>query len=127
MNSVQLIGRITKDTEIKYTTSGVGVVTFTLAVDRDFKDESGNRQTDFINCVAWRQQADFLAKYIKKGYLLAVQGSIQTRNYDNGQGQKVYVTEIVCNNVQNLQPKEQEQSASNQQPSATIDDNSLPF
>lgn len=106
MNQVNLIGRITKEPEIKYTPSGVAVVSFTLAVNRQYKDPNGEVQADFINCVAWRAQAEFLANYIHKGYLLAVSGSIQTRSYQDQNGKMVYVTEVTLNQVQNLEPKQ---------------------
>ena len=102
MNSVNLIGRITKDPELRKTSSGISTVSFTVACSRRFSKE----QTDFINCVAWRQDADFLASYVHKGALISIEGSIQTRNYDNQQGQRVYITEVVCESVQLLASKE---------------------
>lgn len=107
MNKVVLVGRITKDPEIKYTPSGAAVVSFTIAVDRGFKDANGNNQSDFISCVAWRQQAEFIANYIKKGNLMALSGSIQTRNYQDQSGKTIYITEVVCDSVNNLTPREQ--------------------
>ena len=106
MNKVILIGRITKDPEIRYTQTGVPSVNFSLAVEREFRDASGNRQADFINCVAWRGQADFISRYIKKGYLLSVDGRIQTRNYQGQDGQTRYVTEVIVDQVENLQPRD---------------------
>lgn len=110
MNKVCLIGRITKDPEIKYTQSGTAVVSFTLAVDRRFKDGNGEKVTDFINCVAWRNQAEFIANYVVKGNSLAIEGSIQTRRYNVTQTESRMVVEIMVENVSNLTPKEQEQS-----------------
>ena len=107
MNIATLIGRLTKDPEIRYTQQGTAVVSFVLAVDRDYKDESGNTPTDFISCVAWRQQAEFIANYIKKGYLIAVSGSIQVRSFQNQQGQDRVITEVIIDRVKNLTPKEQ--------------------
>jgi single-strand DNA-binding protein len=107
MNKVVLTGRITKDPEVRYTQTGVSVVSFTLAVNRQFRDANGNNQADFINCTAWRTTADFITRYIKKGYMLLVEGSIQTRSYQGQDGQTRYVTEVVCDNVENLQPREQ--------------------
>lgn len=109
MNKVVLTGRITKDPEIRYTTTGIGTVSFSVAVDRPMatRDASGNRPADFINCVAWRAQADFITRFIKKGYMLCVEGSIQTRNYQNKDGQTVYITEVVVDQVENLQPRDQ--------------------
>ena len=94
MNKAILVGRLTRDPELRTTAGGVSVCSFSIAVNRRFKNAEGNYDADFINCVAWRQQAEFLAKYFAKGRMVGVVGSIQTRNYDNKDGQKVYVTEI---------------------------------
>jgi single stranded DNA-binding protein (ssb) len=83
MNKVSLIGRLTKDVELRYTQNGVACVMFTLAVDRQFKDNQGNRVCDFISCVAWRTQAEFLSKYAGKGNIIALSGSIQTRQFQD--------------------------------------------
>ena len=99
MNKVQLIGRITKDIEIKLTSSQTAYCNFTLAVDRRFKDKDGNKQTDFINCVAWKQTAEFINKYFAKGSRIGVCGSIQTRSYEKD-GQKVFVTEVVVDEAE---------------------------
>ena len=107
MNSTCLVGRLTKDIELRYTPSNVAVATFTLAVNRTFKNENGERETDFINCVMWRQQAENLANWAKKGALIGITGRIQTRNYDNQQGQRVYVTEVVAETFQLLESKGQ--------------------
>ncbi len=96
MNKVILIGRLTKDPEMRTTSSGISVATFTLAVNRPFTDQSGERQADFINCVVWRKPAETLCKYVKKGQELAVEGSMQTRSYDHQDGSKRYVTEVIC-------------------------------
>ena len=106
LNNVVLIGRITRDPELRTTASGQNTVSFSLAVERNFKDQNGETQADFINCVAWRNQADFIANYIKKGFLISVQGRIQVRNYLDQAGQTRYVTEVVVENVSNLQPKD---------------------
>lgn len=106
MNKVLLVGRITKDPEIRYTQSGIPSVSFTLAVDRGMRDANGNRQADFISCVAWRGQADFISRFVKKGFLLSVEGRIQTRNYQAQDGQTRYVTEVVLDSVENLQPRD---------------------
>ena len=100
MNKVILIGRLTKDPEVKNTASQVTVCRFSVAVDRRFKDQNGQRQTDFINCVAWRQTANFISSYFHKGSRIAVVGSIQTRNYDDNNGQKHYVTEVVVDEAE---------------------------
>jgi len=105
MNKVILIGRITKDPELKKTPTDVSVVQFTIAVNRNYQDKNGERQADFISCVAWRNQADNLARFIKKGALLAVEGNLQTRQYDDQSGQRRYVTEVVCDNVTFLETK----------------------
>lgn len=107
MNKVLLTGRITKDPELRYTSTGIASVSFTLAVDRaGQRDANGNRQADFINCVAWRGQADFLGRFIKKGYMLAIEGRVQTRNYQGQDGQMRYVTEILVDSLENLQPRD---------------------
>ena len=90
IDTVTLVGRLTKDPELRTTTSGTGVATFTLAVNRDFKDANGNREADFINCVAWRKTAEILANYTEKGSLIGLIGRIQTRSYENQQGNRVF-------------------------------------
>lgn len=106
MNKVNLTGRITKDPEIRYTSNGMATLTFTIAVDRNVRDAQGNRQADFISCVAWGQQADFMFRYVKKGNMLAVCGRIQTRNYQGQDNQIHYVTEVVVESVENLTPRD---------------------
>lgn len=105
INNVVLVGRTTKDPELRYTPSNVAVATFSLAVNRNFKDANGERETDFINCVIWRQQAENLANWAKKGALIGITGRIQTRSYENQQGQRVYVTEVVAKNFQMLESR----------------------
>ena len=105
INNVVLVGRTTKDPELRYTPSNVAVATFSLAVNRTFKDANGERETDFINCVIWRQQAENLANWAKKGALIGITGRIQTRSYENQQGQRVYVTEVVAENFQMLESR----------------------
>ena len=95
MNKVMLVGRLTKDPEVKNTSSNVPFCNFTIAVDRKFKDGNGQRQADFINCVAWRQTASFIGSYFHKGSRIGLVGSIQTRNFEDNSGQKRYVTEVV--------------------------------
>lgn len=107
MNSICLVGRLTKNVELRYTPSNVAVATFTLAVNRTFKNENGDREADFINCVMWRQQAENLASWAKKGALIGITGRIQTRSYDNQQGQRVYITEVVAETFQLLESKGQ--------------------
>lgn len=105
INSVVLVGRMTKDAELRYTPSNVAVATFTLAVNRPFKNQNGDREADFINIVMWRQQAENLASWAKKGALVGIEGRIQTRSYDNQQGQRVYVTEVVAESFQLLESR----------------------
>jgi single-strand DNA-binding protein len=122
MNRVILVGRITKDPEVKTTQSNIPVVTFTLAVNRQFADQSGERQADFIQCVVWRKQAENLARFVKKGALLGVEGRIQTRQYEADNGTR-YVTEVVCDSVQFLESKgEQIEQPSRGEPTAADND-----
>lgn len=149
INSVTLVGRLTKDPELRYTPSGVAVARFTLAVNRTFKKE-GEQQADFINIVTWRKTAENTANFLRKGSLAGVVGRIQTGSYDGQDGKKVFTVEVVAENVQFLEPKstqnapngngntngyQQQQNATqsnynNQEvfnPSGTIDDSDLPF
>lgn len=105
MNRVVLVGRLTKDPELRYTPNGVPVATFTLAVNRTFTNQQGERETDFINCVIWRRPAENVANFLKKGSLAGVDGRIQTRNYEGQDGKRVYVTEVLAESVQFLEPK----------------------
>ena len=105
INSVCLVGRLTRDPELKYTGNDIAVASFSLAVNRTFKYANGERETDFINCVIWRQQAENLANWAKKGALIGITGRIQTRSYENQQGQRVYVTEVVAENFQMLESR----------------------
>ncbi len=100
MNKVVLVGRLTKDPEAKTTSSQVPFTNFTVAVDRRFKDPNGQRQADFINCVAWRQTATFINNYFHKGSKIGIVGSIQTRTYEGNDGQKRYVTEVVVDEAE---------------------------
>ena len=95
INNVTVVGRLTKAVDLRYTSNGTAYASFTLATDRDFKNQNGEKETDFINCVMWRKPAENLANYTKKGSLIGIEGRIQTRNYDNQQGQRVYVTEVL--------------------------------
>ncbi len=99
MNKAILIGRLTRDPEMRTTTSGINSTTFTVAVSRNYTSQNGERETDFLNCVAWRKQAENIAKYCTKGTQVAVEGRIQTRSYDAQDGTKRYVTEIIADNV----------------------------
>lgn len=103
LNRVILIGRLTRDPELRYTPSGVAVTQFTLAVDRPFTGQGGEREADFIPVVTWRQLAETCANYLRKGRLTAVEGRIQVRNYENNEGKRVYVTEVIADNVRFLE------------------------
>lgn len=105
MNRVVLVGRLTKDPELRYTPAGVAVATFTLAVNRTFKNGQGEQEADFINCVVWRKPAENVANFLKKGSMAGVDGCVQTRNYEGNDGKRVYVTEVVAESVQFLEPK----------------------
>ena len=106
MNRVDLVGRLTRDPELRYTPStNRPVASFTVAVNRNFTNANGEKEADFISCVVWDKQAENLAKYQKKGNLISVEGRIQTRNYDGDDGKKVYVTEVVANNISYLESK----------------------
>ena len=119
MNKVLLTGRITKDPEIRYTQNGMPNLMFTLAVDRQVRDSQGQKQADFVSCVAWSQSADFMSRYIKKGNMLAITGRIQTRSYQGQDNQMHYVTEVVVEAVENLTPRDAQAQPNNfQQPQA---------
>lgn len=107
INNVVLIGRLTRDVELRYTPNNVAVGAFTLAVNRNFKNQAtGEREADFINCVIWNKQAENLANWTKKGHLIGITGRIQTRSYENQQGQRVYVTEVVAESFQALEKRD---------------------
>lgn len=143
VNNVVLVGRITKDPEVRTISSGSTTVSFTLAIDRNYSSNQGERQADFIPCVAWNQSAQFIGNYVKKGYMLAIEGRIQTRQYQDQQGQTRYVTEVVANRVENLTPKgsnlsananyqannnyQQSQPAADKSYNEEISDDDLPF
>ncbi len=112
MNRVVLVGRLTRDPELKYTPSGVAVATFTLAVNRTFTNAQGEREADFINCVVWRKPAENVANFLKKGSLAGVDGRVQSRSYEGQDGKRVYVTEIVAESVQFLEPRNSNQERS---------------
>lgn len=137
INSVTLVGRMAGDAELKYVNESMAVATFRLAVNRNFKGQDGKREADFINCVIWRQQAENLANWAKKGALIGITGRIQTRNYENQQGQRVYVTEVVANDFQLLESRKDREAGPSQgysQPDFTrqaehfsIEESDLPF
>lgn len=99
LNRVILMGRITQDLDLRQTPSGVSVLTFNIAVDRSFSKQGEERQTDFITCVAWRQQAEFISRYFSKGRMIAIEGNLRTRTYDDKNGSKHYVTEVYVDSV----------------------------
>lgn len=130
INNVVLVGRLTKDPDLRYTASGVAVAQFTLAVNRNFTNANNEREADFIQCVIWRKPAETLSNYARKGTLIGLTGRIQTRNYENQQGQRVYVTEVVADNFQLLESKEvNDQRRSGSPQNATFDQpsNTPPF
>lgn len=106
INNVVLVGRLTKDPELRYTPSNVATASFTLAVNRNFKNAEGNREADFVSCIMWRQAAENLANWCRKGQQIGITGRIQTRNYDNQQGHRVYVTEVVAESFHVLEKRD---------------------
>ena len=110
INNVVLVGRMTKDPELKYTQGGVAVTRFTLAVNRPFTNQQGQREADFVNCVTWRKQAEATANYLRKGSLAGVEGRIQTSNFEGKDGNRVFMTEVVAESVTFLEPKKDNQS-----------------
>ncbi len=136
LNRVVLIGRLTKDPELRYTPNGVAVANFTLALDRNYKNAQGEKETDFIPCVVYRQLAELVTNYLSKGKLAAVDGRIQVRSYTGQDGQKRWVTEIIAEDVRFLSPKDNNAGSANTAPSAggagtfghevTLDDD-IPF
>lgn len=132
INKALIAGRITKDIELKSTTNGVSVVAFTVAVQRSYKDANGERQADFINCVAFKSKAEFISKYFSKGDSMFVEGSIQSRSWEDGNGNKRYATEVIANEVGFFGSKKKEESPEElpQMPeefSADGDNGDLPF
>lgn len=108
MNSVNLTGRLTRDSELRHTGSGSAFASFSLAVERPFKNGNGEKEVDFINVVAWRKTAEIITSFTRKGSLVGITGRIQTRNYTNNEGRKVYITEVVAEQVQLLDSKKDE-------------------
>ena len=114
INRVVLVGRMTRDPELRRTPQGDAVTSFTLAVNRNYTSRDGQQQADFINCVVWRKPAENVERYCYKGSLVGVEGRIQTRSYDNSQGQKVYVVEVICDSVQFLETRAARERAQSQ-------------
>ena len=137
LNNVCLVGRMTDNAELRYTPNNQAVATFRLAVNRNFKSQNGEREADFINCVIWRQQEENLENWAKKGALIGITGRIQTRSYENQQGQRVYVTEVVAENFQLLEFNKQNDRGQSQSHSQqdfarqaepfNIEESDLPF
>lgn len=137
INNVTLVGRLTRDPELRYTPSNIAITTFNMAVNRNFKNQAGDREADFINCMIWRQQAENLANWCKKGNLVGITGRIQTRSYENQQSQRVYVTEVVADTFQLLEKRDNSANQSNiedQMPASfgttnplDISDDDMPF
>ncbi|WP_057766718.1 single-stranded DNA-binding protein [Cytobacillus praedii] len=127
MNRVVLVGRLTKDPELRYTPNGVPVATFTLAVNRTFSNQQGEKEADFINCVIWRKPAENVANFLKKGSLAGVDGRIQTRSYEGQDGKRVYVTEVQAESVQFLDKKNDNQQPNNNQSSNQQNKQKDPF
>jgi single-strand DNA-binding protein len=113
LNVVALVGRLTRDPQLKRTAQGEAVTSFTLAVNRNYTSRDGQQQADFINCVVWKKLAENVDKYCSKGSLVGVEGRIQTRSYENNQGQRVNVVEVVCDSVQFLETKKAENNNQN--------------
>lgn len=131
MNQVGLVGRLVKDPELRYTSNGTATCSFTLAVDDPFS--KGEKKADFISIVTWKQSAEACANYLRKGRLCSVEGRISTRNYDNNEGKRVYVTEVIASNVRFLEKAEGQQQPNKQDPfiddgkPLNISDDDLPF
>lgn len=131
MNHAMIIGNLTKDPELKQTTTGLSVCTFTVAVQRRYKDQNGERQADFIPVVVWREMADACVRYLTKGKKAAICGEINTRSYEAQDGTRRYVTEIIANQVEFLTPKEEYSAPAAGAPTDSgftpVDDDELPF
>lgn len=123
INRTVLVGRLTKEPDLRHTASNIPVATFTLAVNRSFKNDEGKYEADFINCVVWRKQAENVEKYVHKGSLVGIDGRIQTRTFDANDGTKRYVTEVVCDSVKFLDSKPSESSSSSFESEDTIEFN----
>ena len=127
MNKAFIIGRNTKDIELRQTTSGTSAVEFSIAVKRSFKNANGEYEADFFNCVAFSKLAETISRYVKKGDQVAIEGRLQTRSYTNKEGRKINVTEIIVENVEFLQPKKDEAPAEPKWEELDPFNNDLPF
>ncbi len=123
INRTVLVGRLTRDPDLRYTNSGAAVATFTVAVNRQFTNSQGEREADFINCVIWRKAAENFSNFTHKGSLVGIDGRIQTRSYENQQGQRVYVTEVVVENFSLLESRAQSEQRQNQGGNAGFQNN----
>lgn len=115
INRVVLVGRLVRDPDFKITQSGMQIASFTLAVNRTFTNAQGEREADFINCVVFKKQAENVNQYLSKGKLAGVDGRLQSRSYENKEGQKVFVTEVICDSVQFLEPKDSQNGSNSYQ------------
>lgn len=122
INKVLLIGRLTANPELKYTTSNNAVTTFSIAVDRNFKNEDGNKEADFINIVAWNKKAELIHEYVTKGDLIGVFGRLQVRSYQNERGENRRVTEVVLEEIEFLKNKPKEETATSHQNNQTLEE-----
>ena len=126
LNKAILVGRLTRDPELKSTQSGVPVLNFTVAVQRRYKDANGERQSDFINCVAFRQTAEFIANYFKKGNMISIDGSIQTRSWDDNEGKRRYATEVIVNDAGFVESRRDSEASAQMQSNSFAEGDSLP-
>lgn len=127
MNNVVLLGRLTRDPELKSTAGGNAVVNFSLAVNRNFKNADGNYEADFISCVAWRHTAEYISQYFKKGDSISLRGRLQVRSFDDSEGKKRYVTEVVVEEAGFGGGKRTENTEAKPEMQAIPDDDALPF
>ena len=127
MNKAILMGRLTKEPELKSTQNGISRCSFTLAVDRRFKNANGERETDFINCTAWRSTAEFITNYFRKGQRIAVVGSIQVRSYETDAGERRYITEVIAEEAYFADGYQEQQKSSGNDYFNAEDDDDLPF
>lgn len=126
MNKVMLIGRLTRDPELRYTQSGTAVASFSLAVDRRFSNQNGEREADFINCVAWNKSAEFVANYFHKGKQMALEGRLQVRSYEGNDGQRRWVTEVVAEQIEFVGSKNDNNSGGGRQDYQNTNQNAAP-
>lgn len=134
INRVVLVGRLTRNPELKITNQGDAVTSFTIAVNRNYSAKDGQQQADFITCVAWRKMAENVYKYCNKGNLIGVEGKLQSRSYENNQNQKVFVVEVFCDAVRFLESKTKKDSATdelenyfNQGQNTAVNDDDIQF